>query len=148
MTLMPLFKDVVKDLLKLDPGKLCDAFSTYLDDKCKRLDYLSDYCGQLAVYTPIRLIQKHCISNPPLPNDVVGIERYIKYVAFIPAYADIPLRLTLKSIDFDAFDDSIKTVFSVFNPNAQTVNLISVSYNITKGEKRLRQGAPETASQP
>jgi len=59
--------------LKQDPGKLCDAFSAYLHDKCERLDYLSDYCGPLAVYYPKRIIQKQCISNPPLPNDEKGI---------------------------------------------------------------------------
>jgi hypothetical protein len=58
--------------LKLDPGKLCDAFSTYLHDKCERLDYLSDYCGPVAVYYPKRIIQKQCNSNPPLPNDTLG----------------------------------------------------------------------------
>ena len=80
-------------------------------------------------------------SNPPLPSDVKGIERCIKYVAFNSTYAKhIPLRLTLKSIDFDTSDDSIKTVFSVFNPNTEVVNLISISYNITKGENKITSG--------
>jgi hypothetical protein len=125
---------------KLDPGKLCDAFTNYLHDKCERLDYLSDYCGPIAIYFPKRIIQKQCLLNFPLPNDVAGIERCVKYVVFNPTYANIPLRLTLKSIDFDTSDDSIKTVFSVFNPNAEAINLISISYNITKGGNKIASG--------
>ena len=68
--------------LKLDPGKLCDSFSTYLHGKCERLDNLPDYCGPVAVYYPKRIVQKECISDTPLPNDILGIKRCIDYINF------------------------------------------------------------------
>ena len=65
--LSPLFKDVVIDSVKnFNPGKLCDAFTNYLHDKCERLDYLSDYCGPIAIYFPKRIIQKQCTLKSPV----------------------------------------------------------------------------------
>jgi hypothetical protein len=37
----------------------------------------------------------------------------------------------LEGIQFDRNDTSIKTVFSVFNPNALVFNLLSIPYDIT-----------------
>jgi hypothetical protein len=97
--------------LKLDPGKLCDAFSTYLHDKCERLDYLSDYCGPLAVYYPKRIIQKQCILNPPLPSDENGIKNCLNYTNFNTTYAILPLRFTLKSLDSYSLIGDINTTY-------------------------------------
>ena len=62
--------------LKFDPGKLCDSFTSYLRDKCDRLDYLSDYCGPLVEYLPKKVIQKNCIANPPQINDTQRIDSF------------------------------------------------------------------------
>lgn len=126
--------------LKLDPGKLCDAFSTYLHDKCERLDYLSEYCGPLAVYFPKRIIQKQCISNPPLPNDIGGVEKCLTYINFNSTYSNLSLKITLKSIQFSRNDASIKTIFSVINPNIIVINLLSISYDITMHGEKIASG--------
>ena len=54
--------------LKDDPGKLCDAFSMYLKDKCEKLDFLPDYCGAVSIYNIKRPTQVVCLTNRPLPE--------------------------------------------------------------------------------
>jgi hypothetical protein len=46
----------------------------------------------------------------------------------------------LKGIQFDRNDASIKTVFSVFNPNALVFNLLSISYYITIHGDKIASG--------
>ena len=46
----------------------------------------------------------------------------------------------LKGIQFDRNDASIKTVFSVFNPNALVFNLLSIPYDITIHGDKIASG--------
>ena len=87
--------------LKLDPGKLCDAFSTYLHDKCERLDNLPNYCGPVAAYYPKRIDQKECMSKIPLPDDIRGIKTCFNYIVFNSTYSKLPLNFTLEDISSD-----------------------------------------------
>lgn len=131
---------------KLDPGKLCDSYSTYLHDKCERLDYLSEYCGSIAIYFPKRIIQKQCISNSPLPSDLRGIERCIDYFAFNSTYSKIPLILLLKGLSIKNLYNTnsgyyiAEAEFSLNNPNAVPMSLISISYKISKSGTNLVSG--------
>jgi hypothetical protein len=109
-----------------------------LQKKCEAVDYLSDYCGPLAVYYPKRIIQKDCISHPPLPSDIEGIEHCLDYIAFNASYPKVILKL--KSVSKIPFEDSINTVFTVFNTNLITNNLISISYDVRQGESKIASG--------
>ena len=124
----------------MDPGKLCDAFSTYLYDKCERLDNLPDYCGPVAVYYPKRTVQKECMSDAPLPNDTLGIKRCINYIIFNSTYSNLPPILTLKRISFDSYFVIIDAIFSVYNPNALPQKLVSISYLATKQGNEIASG--------
>ena len=103
--------------LKLDPGKLCDSFFTYLHDKCERLDNLPDYCGAVASYYPKRSVQKECMSNIPLPDDALRIKTCFDHIVFNSIYSKLPLNLTLEDISFDINNTAINPTFSVYNPN-------------------------------
>ncbi len=46
----------------------------------------------------------------------------------------------LKGIHFDRNDTSIKTVISVFNPNALVFNLLSIPYDITVHRDKIASG--------
>lgn len=126
--------------LKLDPGKLCDAFSTYLHDKCERLDNLPDYCVPVAVYYSKRTVQKDCMSNTPLPNDTLGIKSCIEYIVFNSTYSKLPLKLTLKDITFDSYFVTFDVKFSAYNPNPLPKNLVSISYVATKRGNEIASG--------
>ena len=126
--------------LKLDPGKLCDAFSSYLHDKCERLDNLPDYCGVVAVYYPKRIAQKECMSNTPLPNDTLGIKSCIDYIVFNSTYSKLPPILTLKQILFDGYNVVIDAIFTVYNPNPLPKKLVSISYLATKQGNEIASG--------
>jgi hypothetical protein len=126
--------------LKLDPGKLCDSFSTYLHDKCERLDNLPDYCGPVAVYYPKRVIQKECISDTPLPNDILGIKTCYQYFIFNSTYSKLPLNLTLKYIYFNNINATVDAAFSLYNPNPVTKKLFSVAYIAAKQGNAVASG--------
>jgi hypothetical protein len=126
--------------LRYDAGNLCDAFSTYLKNKCDRLDNLGDYCSSVIIFNLNRAIQKSCMSNPPLATDTDRIERCLKYVELNETYSNIPLKLTLNRISFDRNEATITTEFSVFNPNAKDANLISISYNVTIHGDKIASG--------
>src|SRR5262249_29678513 len=64
--------------LKMDAGKLCNSLLNYLEDKCKRLDNLPDYCTGLSAYKNKRSIQQSCILNPPKTTE--GIENCRNYL--------------------------------------------------------------------
>jgi hypothetical protein len=118
---------------KLDPGKLCDAFSTYLHDKCERLDYLPDYCGPVAMYYPKRSVQKECMSNIPLPDDALRIKTCFDYIVFNSTYSKLPLNLTLEDISFDIYNAAIDPTFSVYNPNPLAKKLVTISFEAKQG---------------
>ena len=126
--------------LKLDPGKLCDSFSTYLHDKCERLDNLPDYCGPVAVYYPKRTAQKECMTNTPLPNDTLGIKSCIEYIIFDSSYSQLPMKLTLKDISFDSHFVTFYVKFSAFNPNTLPKNMVNISYIATKQGNEIASG--------
>ena len=124
---------------RLDAGNLCDSFSTYLDDKCKRLENIPEYCGELAVYLPKRIIQKDCISNLPVSSDEQGLKKCVDYISL---NSTIPLNFSSSYI-FHAdtgYSKSLDTIFSVYNPNPYVVKIISISFNITKNGKHVESG--------
>ena len=120
---------------RLDAGNLCDSFSTYLDDKCKRLDNIPEYCGVVGVYLPKRVIQKDCISNPPLESDVKRSERCVDYISL-----DFLIPLNFKIDIENRSNSSIKGIFSVHNPNSHVVTVRDISYNITKNRENVGSG--------
>jgi hypothetical protein len=126
--------------LKSDPGKLCDSFSTYLHDKCERLDNLPEYCGVVAVYYPKRIAQQECMSNIPLPNDTLGIKSCIDYIIFNSTYSNLPLKLTLKQISFHSDYVIFDAIFSVYNPNPLAKQLVSISYVAAKQGNEIASG--------
>jgi hypothetical protein len=127
--------------LKTDPGKLCDSFSTYLHDKCERLDNLPEYCGVVAGYYERRAAQQECMTNTPLPTDTTGIKKCYLYMNFNSTYSKLPFDLMLKRISFNSFDVVIDVIFSVYNPNPITKNLVNISYLATKQENMVTTGA-------
>ena len=119
---------------RLDAGNLCDSFSTYLDDKCKRLDNIPDYCGVVGVYLPKRVIQKDCISNPPLETDVKRSERCVDYIPI-----DFPIPLNFK-VEIEKGSLSTEVTFSVHNPNPHVVTVRDISYNIARNGENWGSG--------
>jgi hypothetical protein len=126
--------------LRLDPGKLCDSFSTYLHDKCERLDNLPDYCGPVAVYYSKRVIQKGCMSDTPLTNDILDIKKCYQYIIFNSTYSKLPLNLTLKYIYFNNINATVVAAFSLYNPNPVTKKFFSVAYIAGKQGNALASG--------
>lgn len=120
--------------LKFDAGKLCDAFSSYLQKKCEKLDYLPEYCTMLANYLPKRVAQNVCILNYPLPNDTKGIKNCLNYLVFNSTYTNLPLNFTVKHVGVDW---GIRYALSVINPNAAPVKFMDIYYDVMNEGKKL-----------
>src|SRR5262249_25018802 len=119
--------------LKVEPGQLCDAFFSYLLNKCEKLDYLSNYCGGILLYKNKKILyeqekntQKSCLLNPPLPNDREGIEKCMNYINFNSTYYNLPPKVSITSMG--ATEESNQGLNNV-NQNNSTV-MFKLSLNV------------------
>lgn len=121
--------------LKLDSGKLCDAYSTYLKKKCEKVDYLSEYCGGVSLYLIKRPIQIQCIENMPLPNNIKGVRDCLNYVNFNSSYSKLPIELSLNAVYPST--DTIQVEFTIINPSLSAAKISDVHYTISKAGSKL-----------
>lgn len=133
-----------------DPGKLCDAFYNYLNDKCKRLDNIPDYCGGTFSYAGKRSTQKACNLDPPLLNDTEGVKKCFEYVDYGSIYPGA-LLLSLEGVRLDKAYGVIEPKFSLLNLNKYSIGFISIIYTISKQGHKLSSdwigdGAPNPTS--
>lgn len=129
--------------LETDPGKLCDVFYNYLNDKCKRLDNIPDYCGGLFPYAQKksniadqRFKQKACNLNPPLLNDTEGIKKCFEYVDYGSIYPGA-LLFSLEGVSLDTANGVIEPSFSVVNLNKYSIGFAGIIYTISKQGHKL-----------
>lgn len=99
-----------------------------MTDKCERLDNLPLYCSGVLEFRAKK-------------SDFEAKKRELEATkAAEKLVTKSPLNFTLKSIQFSRNDASIKTIFSVINPNIIVINLLSISYDITMHGEKIASG--------
>jgi hypothetical protein len=131
---------------KEQPGSLCDAFSDYLVEKCKRFDNLLPYCTgedpMPATYTLKRVEQLSCLKNPPAYSDIEKIKDCMNLIDLNASYYDRPPILLSgnSSKDKSDYDVTYHVLFTAKNAGINPITFEKIIYDFYQEGKKLASG--------